>query len=114
MSILNLVNWISSVFSKAFRVPAALESRLLAALRHHCLQVADSNQIVDGRREGEHPADPFEDTMPRLAHQTYRLDPAKDLFHPFPLSLANGVAGVPSRAAINRTATVLLVLRHMR
>jgi hypothetical protein len=72
--------------------------------------MAKSDQIVDRRCKGEHPADPFEAAISGLARQTHRLDPAKDLFHPLALSLTDGVARVPSRATINGTGPILLGL----
>src|SRR5688572_21660583 len=84
-------------------VPAALEPSLPLALTHDRPEVSNPHQVVGGRGKGEHPSYPSQATMSRLAHQPYGLDPAEDLFHPFALALAEGVARVPRRTAIDRT-----------
>src|SRR5262249_51183003 len=111
------VIWVSSKasgFSGTFRISAELSPRVRLVLGRHRLQVANSDQVVDRRREGEHPADPLQAAMPSLAHQPHRLEPTKDLFHPFALSLTDSVTSMSSRAPIDGAGSILLVLRHMR
>ena len=55
-------------------------------------QIADSHQVVDRHREGEHPAHPGQLFVPALAHQAHRFYPAEDLLHPLALPLAHRVA----------------------
>ena len=50
----------------------------------------------------------------RLADQSYCLAPAKDLLDELAFDLALLVPGVPRGAAIDRAASVGVVLRHMR
>src|SRR5512132_3912270 len=77
-------------------------------------QVADPNQVVDGGREGEHPAHSAHASMPGLPQQRDRLEPPEDLLHEFALLLAHRVARVPRRAPIDGTAPVRGVLRDTR
>src|SRR5215472_8969906 len=69
-------------------------------------QVADSDQVVHGGREGEHPADPPHPAMPRLPKQGYRLEPAEDLFAPFAALLAGEVPREPGRPIVDRAGPV--------
>ena len=53
--------------------------------------------------------------MPHFAHQRNGLQPAKTFFDAFPLFLADGIAPLPRRAAINgAAASSPKVLRHVR
>jgi len=67
-------------------------------------QIPHPHQIVRRRREGEDPAHLLDSAVPHVAHQRYRLQPPEALFDPLPLPLADRVAFVPRRAAVNRTA----------
>src|SRR4030095_3749013 len=64
-------------------------------------KVAYPNQVVDRSCEGEHPSDPSDSSMPRLAHQTHRLEPTKDFLHALPFPLAHYVTRVPGGATVN-------------
>src|SRR5438874_3231554 len=77
-------------------------------------EVADPDQVVDRRREGERPADPAHAPMPGLPEQRDRLQPAEDLLHQLAFLLADRVARMPSGAAVDGTATVRGVLRDVR
>src|SRR5271170_6852276 len=84
---------------------------------HHrnCGQIAHAHQIVGCTGEGENPIYLTHSTMPQLAHEGNRLQPAEAFFDPLPLLLAEGETRVPRRAAINRAAAPpSQVLRHMR
>src|ERR1039457_4836312 len=61
----------------------------LGRLRH---EIAHPNQVVSGRREGEHPSDFVRPPEPRLALQGNCLHPAEDFLDTFSFSLADGVA----------------------
>src|SRR5215471_17406954 len=84
--------------------------------RRNCgREVAHAHQIVSRASEGEDPINLANSTVPQLAHQRDRLQPAKTFFDSLPLYLAGGVAGVPRRASIDRAATgPFVILRHMR
>src|SRR5438094_7497453 len=109
---------ISGVF-----VASASNSMLLATyvvgpdLRHRNCdgQVSHAHQIVGGAGEGKYPVHFVHPAMPNLSHQRDRLQPAEAFFDPFPLLLTDGVARVPSGAAINRAAPASFqVLRYVR
>ncbi len=51
--------------------------------------------------------------MTRLMHQPDRLQPAEDVLHPFALALAERIAWMVHRAAIDRAGASVGVLRHM-
>src|SRR4249920_1213717 len=54
-------------------------------------QIADSHQVVNRRGPGEHPGHALSASVTNFTHQTHRFHPAKDLFHPLALALAEGV-----------------------
>lgn len=64
--------------------------------------------------EGKHPADSLHTLEFDFAKQLHGLHPAKNFFDALPLLLTDGVAGMSSRSAINRTRTVCRMLGHMR
>src|SRR5215475_16085938 len=76
-------------------------------------QIADTDEVVRGQREGEHPVHAPYPAMPRLAHQPHRLEPAEDLFHPLAPLLTDRVPRVPGGAAIDGAAPLRRVLRHV-
>ena len=78
-------------------------------------EVSHAHQIVGRAGEGEDPIRFANSTLPQLAHQRNRLQPAEAFFDSLPLSLADGVARVPRRASIDRAAArPFVVLPHMR
>ena len=83
----------------------------LGRLRH---EIAHPNQVVSGRREGEHPSDFVRPPEPRLALQGNCLHPAEDFLDTFSFSLADGVARLTRGPRINGATPVGVVLRHMR
>ena len=76
-------------------------------------EIAHPHQVVHGRCEGEQPADSLHTAQFDLPDQPDRLQPAEDLFDPFPLLLTHGIAGMAGGPSINRTGTVDRVLGHM-
>jgi hypothetical protein len=64
-------------------------------------QVADSHQVVNRQRKGEHPADPRDAAMASLAQASNGLEPTEDLFDPFALALTNRVAGMARGACVD-------------
>src|SRR5512145_83324 len=85
--------------------------RLLDNRLDHRHEVSHSYQVVDRQREGKHPPDPQDPSMPSLAHQPDSLQPPEDLLHPFALSLTDLVSRMSGRSAIQSAA---LLLRHVR
>ncbi len=79
------------------------------------LRFREHYQVVGGSRKGENPVHLEDSTMPNLPQQRNRLQPAETFFDPLPLFLADTLAHVPCRAAIERAATgPLVILRHLR
>src|SRR5438093_588842 len=77
-------------------------------------QVPHTHQIVGGRCPGKHPGDTLPAPMPYLAHQSYRLHPPKDFFHPLAFLLTERVAGMARGSLVDGAAAVRIVLGHMR
>jgi hypothetical protein len=76
-------------------------------------EIAHPHQVVDRCGEGEEPADSPDATEFDLPQQPHRLQPAEDLFNPFPFLWTHSVAGMVGGPAINRTGTVRRMLGHM-
>jgi hypothetical protein len=74
-------------------------------------EVAHSHQIVNCQGQTEHPIDSRHSAMASLAQSADGLDPAEDLFHPFALTLTDGVPRMPSGALVDDTG---LLPREMR
>src|SRR3989304_24472 len=74
-------------------------------------EVPDADQIVDRGGEHEHPVDAVFASVPGLVQQPDSLQPPEDFFDPFALPLADGIAGMPRRARLDRTAAPRGVLR---
>src|SRR6476620_199849 len=89
-----------------------------AVLRHpsccNSQQIADSHQVVNRRGPGEHPGHALATSVTNFTHQTHGFHPAKDLFHPLALALADRVTRVPRGALIDGAAALGIVLRHVR
>src|SRR5262252_164646 len=78
-------------------------------------QVSDSHQIVSCSSELKDPTHQPKAAMTCFTQQPHGLQPAKDLFHSFALSLADCIARMTSRALVNcTTAAPFVVLRDMR
>src|SRR5918997_6197735 len=77
-------------------------------------QLGDADQVVGGRGEGEAPPDTLEPSVAGLAQAAWNLDPAEGLLDALADTLAQGIAGVACRTAINGRGTVCGVLRHVR
>ena len=80
----------------------------------HLGQIADPHQVVNRRREGEHPAHAQDATVAGLPHQTHGLQPPEDLFDPLALFLTLGVSGVACRPTVDGARTPRGVLRQVR
>src|SRR6202035_3708920 len=71
-------------------------------------------QIVGGGREGEGPPDAIASSKLGLPLSGDRLDPAEGFFDPLANALADSVAGMARRAAVNRRRATARILRHMQ
>jgi hypothetical protein len=76
-------------------------------------QLAHSDEVVGGGREGKDPADPVGAAMPGLAQAADGFQPPKDLFDPFALGLADGVAWVAGGAVVYGVCTLRDVRRDL-
>src|SRR5260370_28290018 len=75
-----------------------------AWLRRSSQELRQPYQVVGGRGEGEHPADPPGAPVACLAQTSGRLHPAKHLLDPFARALAGRIARMARCAAIDRRA----------
>ena len=83
---------IAAALGGPVRVPGTMKPGPTVALANDRREISNAHQVVGRCGEGEHPPHPSQATVSRLAHQPHGLDPAKDLFHPFVLPLAESVA----------------------
>ena len=75
---------------------------------------ADASEIVGSRGEHEEPFDQLAPAVSCLAHDPYRLHPAKRFLDPFAFALADLVTAMAGGARIDRRATSRIVLGDMR
>src|SRR3984957_7040976 len=74
----------------------------------------DANQIVCRCRQYKEPFHQAAPAMPGLAQATHRFHPPERLFNPLALDRADAIAGMTSRARVDRRAAVGVVLRDVR
>ena len=98
----------------SFFLRAAAFSRQQAYYSLDRYQLSHSDQVVSRRREDEDPIHALSPAVAQLAQQTYRLQPAEDLFDPFTLPLTDLIALVSCGAAIDGRLAVSVVLGHVR
>src|SRR5215472_1702859 len=72
-----------------------------------------SDEIVGGGFEGEHPSYSVAPAVLCLAEGGGRLDPAERLLDALSQKLADGVAGMPCGAAVDRRAAAVGIAGHM-
>ena len=84
-------------------LPGEPRGRLVSAYCSH--EVLHPGQVVNRCGEGEHPPAPLDSLVPILAHEAHTFQPAEDLFDKLPFVLADAVARVAYRTAIDRTGT---------
>src|SRR5829696_4319833 len=77
-------------------------------------QVSNADQVIGGGRELEDPTHQLHSAVSGLTQQPYRLQPTEDFFYSFTLSLTNFVTRVARGPLVNRTASSLVVLSHVR
>src|SRR3984893_14500882 len=98
----------------SFLLRGATFSRPEAHSSLHGHQFPHSYQVVSGSREDEDPVHAGGAAMAQLAQQAHRLQPAEDLFDPFPLLLTDLIAAVTGSPAIDGRAAIGVVLGHVR
>src|SRR5215211_460294 len=80
----------------------------------HFSQISNLYQVVDSGSELEDPTYQSHPSVSSLAQQSHSLQPTEDFFHSFALTLTNFITRVTSGPLINRAASSLVVLRHVR
>src|SRR5258705_562369 len=85
------------------RLSARVLGHFAASSRRGPHQVPHPDEVVRREREAKYPVDAALAAVPRLPQQGDGLQPAEDLFDALPLSLADHVAAVTSRSAVDRT-----------
>src|SRR5215216_260985 len=78
------------------------------------VQVSNSDEIIGGSGELKDPAHQPYSSVSGFAHQPHGLQPAKDFFYSFALSLTNLITRVASGPLVDRASSSLVVLGHMR
>src|SRR5438046_8066564 len=68
-------------------------------------QISDSYQVVGGSSELEDPTHQPQSAVSGLAQQSHRLQPAKDFFHSFALTLTNFITRVSGISLIYRNSS---------
>src|SRR3977135_2574938 len=99
---LSVVDPLSGSFASLVRLP----KRLLATgrgLSRDLGQVSNPNPLVGGGGELEDPTHQFQPAVSGLTQQPHRLQPAKDFFYSFALTLTNFITRMARRARIDRT-----------
>src|SRR5271157_1961944 len=82
--------------------------------RDCCFQIIDSEDVECSGGEYEHPPNAVLATMTRLAHQSDRLHPSKDLLDQLSLSLTDRVGSMSGGASINGRIAIIGLLGYMR
>src|SRR6266446_9561724 len=103
--------------SGSFATFVRLSKRLMAfgrSLSGNLGQISDSYQVVGGGSELEDPTHQPQSAVSGLAQQSHRLQPAKDFFHSFALTLTDYITRVAGSPLIDRASSSLVVLSHVR
>src|SRR5437660_10005093 len=103
-------------FSGSLATFVLLPKRLLAfgsSLSGNLGQISDSYQVVGGGSELEDPTHQPQSAVSGLAQQSHRLQPAKDFFHSFALTLTNFITRVAGSPLIDRASSSFVVLSHV-
>src|SRR5207247_4373584 len=114
-----MCDFVSNVdrLSGSFATLVRLSKRLLAfgrSLSGNLGQVSDSYQVIGSGSELEDPTHQPHSAVSGLAQQPYGLQPAKDFFHSFALTLTNFITRVAGSPLIDRASSSLVVLSHVR
>src|SRR5215208_2227172 len=111
--LLSKVDPLSGSLATVVRLP----KRLLpsgCSLSRNFGQVSNADQVVGGCSELEDPTNQRRSAVSGFAQQPHSLQPAEDFFHSFALTLTNFITSVASGPLIDRAASALVVLRHVR
>lgn len=73
----------------------------------HRQEIAHPDQVVGGRPQDEDPVHEGHAPMMELAELADGLQPPEDPLHPFPAALAQSIARVPGRPAIDGAGAVV-------
>ena len=106
---LSLIDPLSGSLATLVRLP----ERLLAVSRSFSGdlgQISNPYQVVGGSCELEDPTHQLQSAVSGFAQQPDRLQPAKDFFHSFALSLTDFITRMASGALIDRASSSLVVL----
>src|SRR5258707_612424 len=109
----SVIDPLSGSFATLVRLP----KRVLAfpgSLSRDFGQVSNSYQVVGGSSELEDPTHQLQSAVAGFTQQSHRLQPAKDFFHSFALTLTNLITRMARRARIDGTPPVLITLGHVR
>src|SRR5260370_9506789 len=110
---LSVVDPLSGLFADLLR----FLSRLLTVGRSRSRdlgQVSNPDQVVGGGSELKDPTHQLQSAVSGLTQQRNRLQPAKDFFHSFALTLTNLITRMARGARIDRTSPILITLGHVR
>src|SRR6266404_2720924 len=112
-------NFLSDVdpLSGSFATLVRLPERLLAVSRRlsgYLGQVSNPHQVVGGGSELKDPTHQLQSAVTGLTQQPNRLQPAKDFFHSFALTLTNLITRMARRARIDRAPSSSVILSHVR
>src|SRR6266536_1410015 len=102
--------------SGSFATFVVLAKRLMAfghSLSGDLGQISDSYQVVGSGSELEDPTHQPQSAVSGLAQKSYRLQPAKDFFHSFALTLTNFITRVAGSPLIDRASSSFVVLSHV-
>lgn len=77
------------------------------------LKIAHPDQVVSGRRKGEHPTHSVCAPKSSLVVKGHGLHPSEDFLNAFAFPLTDKIAVVTRRSSIHRARAVAIVLRHV-
>jgi hypothetical protein len=83
-------------------------------IRRPCEELGQPHQIVGCSAEGEGPSDALETAEPGLSLPGDGLDPAERFLDPLADAQADPIAAMARRSPIDRRASPIGVLRHVR
>src|SRR6266700_4463864 len=107
-----VVDPLSGSFATLVRLPKRLTG--FGCRRSRNLgQVSDSYQVVGGGSELEDPTHQSHSAVSGLTQQPHGLQPAKDFFHSFALTLTNFITRVAGSPLIDRASSSFVVLSHV-
>src|SRR5260370_38292129 len=111
---LSVVDLLSGSFATLVRLPKRLLT-VGSSLSGDFGQVSNADQVVGSGSEPEDQTDQFQTPLAGLTQEPTSLQPAKDFFDSFALSLTDFITRMTRSALVNGTAAApLIVLRHVR